>query len=74
MEWSKRRRKTGKREMNPALYENLTFSWKKDIANLVLQHNIPEELISDLDQTPLALVSSSRVNMATTGSHTVSTI
>ena len=49
MEWSKRRGKTAKLEMNPALYEQLIFSWKKDIANLVLQHNIPVELILNLD-------------------------
>ena len=31
MEWSKCRGTTAKREMNPALCEELTFSWKKDI-------------------------------------------
>ena len=71
MEWSKRRGTTAKREMNPALYNELTFSWKIDIANLVVQHSIPEELIFNLDQTPLALVSASKVTMAPTGSHTV---
>ena len=73
-EWSKCRGTSRKREINPALYEELIFSCKKDITNLVLQHNIPEELILNLDQTPLPLVSASKVTMAPTGSHTVSII
>ena len=71
MEWSKRRGRTAKREMNPALYEKLKFSWKKDIANLVLQHNTP---ILNLELTPLTLLSAFKVTMEPTGSHTVCTI
>ena len=41
---------------------------------LVLQCNIPEKYILNLDQTPLALVSTSKVTMAPTGSHTISAI
>ena len=77
MEWSERRATTAKREMKLAemkLYEELAFSWEIYIANFVLQHNILEELILNLDQTPLALVSASKVNMGPAGSHTVSTI
>ena len=47
---------------------------KKNIANLVLQHNISEEVILNLDQTPLGLVSASKVTMTPTGSYAVSTI
>lgn len=42
---------------NPTLCEELTFSWKKNNANLLLQHKIPDELILNLDQTTLTLVS-----------------
>ena len=73
IEWPKRKGTTAKREMNPALYEELTFSCKKDITNLMLQQNIPE-LILNLDQTPLALASVYKVTMASTGSQKVSTI
>ena len=60
--------------MNPTLYKELTFSWKKDIANLVLQYNIPEELILNLEETSLSLLSPSIVTTALTTSHAVSTI
>ena len=57
MDWTKRRGTAAKRIMNPALYDELPFSWKKDIANLILQHNIPEELILNLDQHPTGVYS-----------------
>ena len=72
--WNPWNGERAKREMNPALYEELLFSWKKDIVNLVLQRNIPEEYILNLDQTPLALVSVSKETMEPTGWHTISTI
>lgn len=71
LDWSKRRGTTAKREMNPALYEELSFTWKKNIATLVLDHQIPEELIFNLDQTPLAYVSASKTTMAPRGANTV---
>ena len=72
MESSKSRGTTPKREINPEIYEELRFSLKKDIVNLVLQRNIPDELILNLDQIPLGLVSASK--LAPFGSHMVSTI
>ena len=36
LDWVNRRYKTAKKEMNPTLYKELTFSWKKKIANEVL--------------------------------------
>ena len=64
MDWSKRSGTTAKRAMNPALYDKLAFTWKKEIADLVLRHDIPEELIFNLDQTPLGLTSASKVTFA----------
>ena len=60
-----------KRTMNPALYDELSFSWKKDIANLILQHNIPEERILNLDQTPPGFTSASKVTFAPMGAKKV---
>ena len=34
MNWVKRRGTTAKTHMNPALYEELTFNWKKKIASI----------------------------------------
>ena len=35
LDWVKRRYATAKREMNPALYKELTFSWKTKITNAI---------------------------------------
>ena len=40
----------------------------------MLQDNILEKLILKLDQTPLVLISASKVTMATTGPDMISTI
>ena len=51
LDWVKRRYTTAKREMNPALYEELTFSWKRKIANAIFEHKIQKEMILNFDQT-----------------------
>ena len=71
MDWIKHRGTAAKRTMNPALYDELSFSWKEDIANLMLQHNIPEEPILNLDQTPLGFTSASKLTFAPIGSKKV---
>ena len=61
VEWVKRRGMKSKRAMNPALDDELVFSWKKEIADLVLRHNFPEKLILNLEQTPSGLTSAAKV-------------
>ena len=39
--------------MNPALYEESTFSWKIKMANATFKHNIQKEMILNFDQTVL---------------------
>ena len=39
--------------MNPALYKELTFSWKRKIANAIFEHKIQKEMILNFDQTAL---------------------
>ena len=39
--------------MNPALYEELTFSWKRKIPDAIFQHKIEKEMILNSDQTDL---------------------
>ena len=57
MEWSKRKGTTGKIEPSKQflLEEKLTF--QKRIASIIEEHDIPKELILNLDQTPLSYVS-----------------
>ena len=49
MNWIKRRGTTAKRTMNPALYDELTFTWKKKIAEKVFEHKIHNDLILNFD-------------------------
>ena len=44
---------TAKREMNPPLYENLSFSWKRKIASFIFEHRIHNNMVLNFDQTPL---------------------
>ena len=49
----KRHYTTAKRELNPALYEELKFSWKRKIPDAIFQHKIEKEMILNSDQTDL---------------------
>ena len=57
MEWSERRGTTGKIDPSKQflLEEKLTF--QRCIASIIEEHDIPKELILNLDQTPLSYVS-----------------
>ena len=52
MDWVKRRGTTAKREMNPTLYKELTFSWTRNIANVIYEYQINNDMILNFDQTP----------------------
>ena len=71
LDWGKRKGTTAKREMNPALYDELTLSWNKETADLILRHKVPEELVLNLDQIPLCLTSASKVTFAPHGTKKV---
>ena len=64
LDWVKRRGTTSKREMNPALYEELTFSWKRKIANVLFEHSI-------FDQTPLGFTAPNKATFTERGAHSV---
>ena len=51
--WVKQRGTTAKRTMNPTLYDELAFTWKKKIAEKIFKHKIHNDLILNFDQTPL---------------------
>ena len=44
---------TAKREMNPPLYKNLSFSWKRKIASVTFEHRNHNNMVLNFDQTPL---------------------
>ena len=59
-EWFKRKRATGKIEPSKQflLEEKLTF--QRCIASIIEEHDIPKEVILNLDQTPLSYVSTKK--------------
>ena len=59
-DWVKRKNTTVKRKINPALHDELVFTWEKKIAEAVFQHKIPSDLISSFDQEPRGFPSSSK--------------
>lgn len=71
MDWVKRRGTTAKTAMNPALYEELTFNWKRKIANAVFENRIHKEMILNFDQTPLGYVAPNKTTFTKEGSSTV---
>ena len=68
----KRRDTTGKREMNPALYE-LIFSCKRKIANAIFEHRIQKEMILNSDQTARGLTALNKSTFTGKGVHSVPT-
>ena len=71
MNWVKRRGTTAKKHMNPALYEELTFNWKRKIANAVFENRIHKEMVLNFDQTPLGYVAPNKATFTQEGSRTV---
>ena len=57
--------------MNPALYEELTFSWKIKIANATFKHNIQKEMILNFDQTALGFTARNESTFTEKGAHSV---
>ena len=68
----KRRGTTAKREMNPALYEELTYTRNRKIANDILEQSTHNEMILDFDQTPLGFTASNRATFTEKDAESVS--
>ena len=71
LDWVKRRYTTAKGEINPALYKELTFSWKRKIANTIFEHKIQEEMILNFDQTALGFTAPKKSTFTGKGVHSV---
>ena len=71
MEWSKKKDTIGKIERSKQflLEEKLTF--QRRIASIIEEHDIPKELILNLDQTPLSYVSPGKYTFNPKGAKTV---
>ena len=71
LDWVKRRYTTAKREMNPVLYEGLTLSWKRKIANAIFEHKIQKEMILNFDQTALVFTAPNKSKFTGKGVHSI---
>ena len=71
MKWVKRRGTTAKRTMNPALYNELAFTWKKKIAEKVFKHKIHNDLILNFDQTALGFTCPAKTTFTEKNAETV---
>ena len=67
----KRRGTTVKRTMNPALYDELDFTWQKRIAEKVFEHKIRNDLILNFDQTPLGFTCPAKATFTEKNAETV---
>ena len=57
VEWVKRKGTTGKVEPSEKFLQEEKFSYQREISRVVLEHDIPLDLVLNLDQTPLSYVS-----------------
>ena len=56
MNWVKRKGTTGKVEPSPQFLVEEIFSFQMAISKVVYEHDIPSELVINLDQTPLSYI------------------
>ena len=54
MEWSRRKGTTGKIESSNQFLVEEKLTFQRCIASIIEEHDIPKELILNLDQTPLS--------------------
>ena len=71
LDWVKRHYTIAKREMNPALYKELTFSWKRKIANAIFVYKIQKEMILTFDQTVLGFTALNKSTFTGKGVHSI---
>ena len=57
--------------MNPALYEELKFSWKRKIANAIFEQKTQKEMILNFDQTALGFTAPNESTFTGKGVHSV---
>ena len=71
MEWVKRKGTTGKVEPSEKFLFEEKFTYQREISKVVLEHDIPLDLVLNLDQTPLSYVSPGKYTFCLKGSRTV---
>ena len=57
MEWVKRKGTTGKVEPSEKFLQEEKFSYQREISRIILNHDVPLDLVLNLDQTPITCFS-----------------
>ena len=71
MEWVKRKGTTGKVEPSEKFLQEEKFSYQGEISIIILNHDIPLDLVLNLDQTSLSYVSPGKYTFCLKGTTTV---
>ena len=71
MHWTKRKGTTGKVEPSEQFYLEEKLTFQKAISAAICDHDIPKELVLNLDPTPLSYVSPGKYTFNPTGASTV---
>ena len=71
MEWVKRKGTTGKVERSEKFLQEEKFSYQSEISRIILNRDIPLDLVLNLDQTPQSYVSSGMYTFCLKGPATV---
>ena len=71
MKWTKRKGTTGKVEPSQQFLDEEKLTFQRNISTIIEDHDIPKELILNLDQTPLSYVSPGKYTFNPKGAKTV---
>ena len=71
MNWAKRKSTTGEIEPSKQFFLDEKLAFQKRISGVIFEHDIPKELIINLDQTPLSYVSPGKCTFDVKGAKTV---
>ena len=71
MVWVKRKGSTGKVEPSKKFLQEEKFPYQREISRVVLKHDVPLDVVLNLDQTPLSYVSPGKHAFCLKGSTTV---
>ena len=71
LNWKKRKATTGKVDPSPQFLAEEKFTFQRQIASVVYEHDIPPELVINLDQTPLSYVSPGKYTFSFKGAKNV---
>ena len=71
MNWTKRKGTTRKIEPSKQFLLEKKLTFQKEISGVIFEHDIPKEVMINLDQTPLSYVSPGKCNFDVKGVKTV---